>query len=165
MQAITTFKTWWQQRSQQEQRLLAIGAIFVVGAILYYTVITPLQDGVESLRAQTQSNRELVSWMEPRVAALKGQAAPAAVKRIAADELLATLDLAVKQSELSSAVTETSQSSNNGVQIRFKAVAYDRLLVWLVKQREQYGIEVTQLSAQKTATVGLVDVVLVLRVK
>jgi type II secretory pathway component PulM len=39
------------------------------------------------------------------------------------------------------------------------------LLTWLAKQRDQYNIEVTQLSAQKTDTVGMADVVLVLQVK
>jgi len=157
---------WWQQRSQQEHFILGVGGLFVLVIIVYFGIASPLQTQVQTVQKEWQSNRQLLSWMQPRVQALQGQqSVTQASQAISASALLVTVDQSVKQTAFANTVTELSQSSNNGVQIRFKAVPVDALLQWLAMLHTKYQVDVLQFSAQPNATLGMADVVLTVALK
>lgn len=164
MKILSTFSSWWQLRSRQERIILSIGGGIIASTLFYTLVMVPLKNNIEDLEKQWRSNRELASWIAPRLAYLKTKDSLQGGKLIDPTVLLTTIDAAVRQSDLSGAVVEVSQTDKNGVQIRFQAVSVDNLLSWLAIQKVNHNINVAQFIAQKIKTKGLADATVVLKI-
>ncbi len=159
---LTQAKNWWSAISARERRWVIIGGIGTALILGYYLIIAPLYNQVNQLIQQTQDNQQLLQWMKPRVALLQGNNTNKQ-KILSTDELLAVLDKNIKNSNLAKNLNEIKQSSDNGVELRFNAVAFDALLQWLAQQWQQYGIQVTQITADKENILGTADVTIVLK--
>jgi len=153
----------WRNFNPRERIYLGIAAIFIVIAIFYYVLISPLTSGVQRLQQQMKYQQDLVQWMQPRVAVLRGSTTSSRqISAIASSELLPIVDTRLKQSSFAGAVGEVSQTNGNNVHITFKQVPFDELMAWLVTQWQTSRIGVTDIDVQKGDKVGMAKVALTL---
>ncbi|MSP53359.1 MAG: type II secretion system protein M [Gammaproteobacteria bacterium] len=156
-------RLWWDARAVREQLYLALGAIIAVFLIIYLVVISPINSAVTNLKIQVRQQQALAQWLTPRVPLLQGLSAKSGVVQpVTSTNLLATVDMRLKQSQFANSVTEISQSDASSVRVSFNSVSFDDLMLWLAQQWQQSRIAVVQIDVQKTGDAGLAKVVLIL---
>ena len=158
---IEKLKIKWQSLNIRERFYLKLGSIFIVLVIIYYGLISPLNNSIDNLQQQITAQRSLALWMQPRVKALRGEMGHAQqIQPISAGELLPTVDTRLKQTSFASMVTEISQTNNGSVRITFKSVPFDDLMSWLIKQWKTSHLAVSELDVEKGEKAGLVKATL-----
>lgn len=151
----------WKAFSNREQYIVVLLAIFVVATLLYKIIFSPLLAGVKSSRAEVIRQQELLVYMEsaaPRIEQARAEVKP--VENISSDLFLPTVEATLSQASLMQNVVEISLSETQNVNIQFKDVDFDSLLLWLVNLRQKYGIHVSQLTAVPAELPGVSNVTL-----
>ena len=165
-QAIEKIKRKWQSLQARERFYLSVACVFIALVLLYYILIAPLNDSVQSLRQQVTTAQDLATWMQPRVKALRGVSVSSSqLQTIAENELLPIIDSRLKQSSFAASVDSVSQTNTNDVRITFKKIPFDELLNWLVTQWRTSHIMVSSMDVQKGEKLGMAKVTLTLIVK
>jgi type II secretory pathway component PulM len=158
-------KQKWQSLNQREQWIVKIAAVFIGILLIYYLIVAPLSDATSTVQAELAYQRDLLSWIEPRVNALQGQAASgqSATQNITQAELLPTIDSRLKNTEFANTVEQVTQTNTNDVRITFKDVPFDALMDWLETQWKTSRITVDTIDVQKGDKLGLTNINLTLR--
>ncbi|HEY1992196.1 MAG TPA: type II secretion system protein GspM [Gammaproteobacteria bacterium] len=155
-------KVWYLSLQQREQRILAVGVVFVIVTVVYLGLLNPYFNSRKHLQAAVVEKQSQVAWMGPaatQLQALRGQQ-PSGIP--AGQSLLAVVSRAAGDAGFGAAVKQAQTDSDGSVRVQLQAVAFDNLIRWLGTLRRQYGISVKQMTAQKAATAGNVDATLTL---
>lgn len=150
-------KIWYLSLQEREQRILAVGVVFVVAMIVYLGLLNPYLNSRKHLAADIASKQSQIAWMQPaaiQLQSLRGQQ-PSGIP--AGQSLLAVVSRAAGDAGFSAAVKQAQTDDDGSVRLQLQGVAFDSLIRWLGTLRRQYGVAVKQLTAQKTATAGTVD--------
>lgn len=157
------FLLWWHARLPREQGYLFMGGVVVGLLLLYFILLAPLNLTVNNLQNQVLQQQTLVQWLTPRIPVLQRWLQKDSVAQpVTVNNLLATIDTRLKQSELVSSGAEISQVDGNTVRISFKHVPFDALMNWLAQQWQQSRIAVVQIDVQKSDDVGMAQVTVTL---
>lgn len=155
MNFVARLRLKWNSYTQQQRLVFSLG----VSLFLLIALSLPLQNRITDMQEQLEYNRELADWLAPRIAFLKShKATQQATSPVVTDTLLTIVDAQLRHSLLHPAITEMRQLGKAGVQLSFKAVAFDDLLAWLAAQAVNYNVEVKEFSAQKIDQTGLANI-------
>lgn len=153
------FGEWWLGLAEREQQLLAIGAVVVGSFILYAGIWSPVMRHLEVMRKQILAQQKTLLWMksaDKEIQKLSGKK-PQEVKAMTSLALISLLQKQIKQSGLAANLTSLKQASDNGVEIRFQKVEFDKLIIMLTLLVKEYHIHIDQMSAVGQG-VGVVDI-------
>lgn len=149
---------FWLARTEQERRLLAIGAVVVVLGLFYGVLLSPALEGREKLSKELPELRQQAAELQAmalEAAALRGQNTiePTPMTR---DSLTAGL----------TARGMTAQSVNitgEYAKVQLNNVAFAGIVVWLdaVRNESRIAVQDANFTAQDTA--GMVNATLTLR--
>ncbi|HSN18418.1 MAG TPA: type II secretion system protein M [Gammaproteobacteria bacterium] len=162
MNRISELKAWYLSLQQREQRILAVGVMFVFVTIVYLGLLNPYFNSRKRLVADIAAKQGQVAWMVPaalQLQALRGQQ-PSGIP--ASQSLLAVVSRAANDAGFSAAVKQAQTDSDGSVRLQLQGVPFDNLIRWVGTLRRQYGISVKQMMAQKAAAAGNVDATLTL---
>ncbi|MET1218544.1 MAG: type II secretion system protein M [Glaciecola sp.] len=148
------FTQWFQHLETREQRLLKIGAVFVVLGCLYWLIWAPLQNGIAAEKQTLQQQQQLAVWVakqKARVSALQNNGAKQA-------KLKGSLVQAVNSTASYSKIQLTRiQPKGDEVQVWIDEVTFGTLLVWL-DSLEKTGVNVRQIDIAQSGELGTVKV-------
>lgn len=162
MSRVDELKTWYLSLQQREQRILAVGAVFVAITIIYLGLLNPYFNSRRRLEADIADKQSQVAWMGPaaiQLQSLRGQQ-PSGIP--AGQSLLAVVSRAAGDAGFGAAMKQAQTDSDGSVRVQLQGVAFDNVIRWLGTLRRQYGISVKQMMAQKNAAPGNVDATLTL---
>lgn len=162
---ITPLEQRWQSLAPRERKMLAVCAIVVGLLFLYYVIIQPLSNKVTQLQQDVQTQTELLAWMQPRVQRLQAQTQKTPARQLTTSQLLQMLNTSLKRTDFANNLQEVSQTQDGGVQITLQKVPFDKLVTWLVQQQKANHVEVSRMSAQRTDSIGLANVVLAIKLE
>jgi len=139
----------WKGLARRERYLVAGLGGFIILLMFYQIIYSPLANGVNNYRQELIKDQELLVFMQtaaPRIQMAKGQFKPEEV--LTEDLLLPTVENTLNNDDnLMTFVSELSLNETNEVNVQFKDVDFDELVLWLVDLRQKYGIVVQQLTA------------------
>jgi general secretion pathway protein M len=156
------FKVWYRSLQEREQRILAVGAVFVVAMILYLALLAPYFASRTRLEADIQDRQTAIAWMGPAAAqlqALRGQQ-PSGLP--ANQSLLAVVSRSATDAGFGTVMKQAQTGNDGSVRLQLQGVGFDALVRWLGTLRRQYGISVREMNAQHASSVGSVDTTLTL---
>lgn len=162
MKQYDELKAWYLSLEQREQRILAVGAVFVMAMVLYLLLLAPYFNSRNRLQADILQRQTEVAWMGPATAqlqALRGQQ-PSGIP--ANQSLLAVVSRSASDAGFSQVIKQAQTGNDGSVRVQMQGVGFDNLIRWVGSLRRQYGISVRDLNAQKTAAPGNVDITLTL---
>jgi general secretion pathway protein M len=162
MKQLDEFKIWYRSLQQREQRILAVGAVFVVAMILYLALLAPYFASRKRLESDIQDRQTALAWMGPVAAqlqALRGQQPSGLPPN---QSLLAVVSRSATDAGFAKAMKQAQADTDGSVRLQLQGVGFDDLVRWFGTLRRQYGISVREMSAQHTAAVGSVDATLTL---
>jgi general secretion pathway protein M len=151
---------WWNGLQTRERQMIAFGGIACVLLLGWAFVWHPLARARADLHARVDRERADVAWMRAasgEAAEFHTQGAHARVER-QGKSLLALADVTARASGLSGALKRVEPTGGNSVRVSFEVANFDMLMDWLTQLGRDYGVRVSDLSADKVEGLGLANV-------
>lgn len=151
-------RTFWNDRTPQERRLLGFGGAFVVLALIYALLIEPAIEG----RAQLTKS---LPAMRQQVAELQAMTAEASALTQAASQPVTPATQASVEASLGRQGLKPGNLSVSGefIRVQLSAVPFPALAAWLDDARRTMRLNVTEASVSGLPQAGSVDASLTLR--
>ena len=145
-------QAFWQERTEQERRMLAIGGVVVGLGLFYGLLVDPALEGRAKLRKDLPLQRQQAAELQAlgRTAMELKARTPIQPNRVTSDTLNASL--AAKGLKAQSLVVAASD-----VRLELKGVPFAALATWLDTVRRTDAIGVQEATITATATPGMVD--------
>jgi general secretion pathway protein M len=152
-------RTWWGTLQPRERTMLTVGGI-VVGLLLGWALLWyPLAHARADLEKRVEGQRSDLAWMRQALGEahdLHERGARGRVDR-QGKSLLALADVTARSTGLAGALKRVEPSGAKSVRVSFEIADFDALANWLGALAADYGVHVTDFSADKVEGVGLVN--------
>lgn len=150
---------WWQAQSARDRRVLRIGGIVVAMLLVWTLVWIPLSRARADLTARVAQQRVDLAWMRQGLAqarALRAQGTRGDVAR-QGKSLLALADATARSAGLGDPLKRVEPTGPTSVRVTFEVADFDTLANWMDGLARDYGVTVTDFSADKAEGLGLVN--------
>jgi len=152
-------RSWWEGLQARERRVVAIGA-GVLGLMLGWALLWyPLQHARADLATRVAHQHDDLAWMRQALAevkTLRAQGAHARADR-QGKSLLALADVSARGAGLTGALKRVEPAGSDSVRVNLEIADFDALVNWLDALARDYGVQVTDFSADKIEGIGLVN--------
>ncbi len=149
----------WNALAPRERQVLGIGAVVVALLLGWALVWQPLAQARARLAQRVNTDRVALASMRAAQGELPGLNATAA--RAAVDRqgksLLALADASARNAGLGNALKRVEPASARSVRVNFEAANFDQLVGWIENLARDYGVEASDLSADRAEGMGLVN--------
>lgn len=156
-------RAFWVARSKSDRRTLVLGAA-VVGALLIWALIWhPLALARTALAAQVDADREALAWMTQAQLQLPqfAQKRSATIDR-QGKSLLALADMTARGANLASALKRVEPTGPRSVRVSLESASFDAIVRWMEALASDYGVQVSDFTAERAAGLGLVNARIIL---
>ena len=150
---------WWNRLQPRERNMLAIGGAVCAIMLAWAFVWHPLARARTDAHARVTRARDDVAWMRSMVGQaneLHTQGAQGHAER-QGKSLLALADASARAAGLSGALKRVEPTGGNSVRVSFEVANFDMLVDWLSQLARDYGVRVSDFSADKVEGLGLVN--------
>ncbi|WP_146591305.1 type II secretion system protein GspM [Puniceibacterium confluentis] len=137
----------------RERVLLAVLVLGVLPAALWFAVLEPLATRRVAAEAELREARALAGWVSARAGELAaldqgdstGPRAPVG---------LSAVEQSLISAELRGAVSELSNRTGGGIELRFETVAFADLMHWLSAQDPGWGYDIDAFRLRAATAAG-----------
>jgi len=152
-------RAWWSKLQARERRMLAIGGVLVALMLGYALLWYPLAHLRATLTTRVARQSDDLAWMRQHLAQAQGFKAQGARGRAdrQGKSLLALADVSARGAGLAGALKRVEPTGGNSVRVSFEIADFDNLIDWLDSLGRDYGVQVTDFSADKVEGLGLVN--------
>lgn len=157
-------EAWWRNQSERDRRVLLAGGALIALLLGWAFVWHPLARARTQLQAQVERAHGDLEWMRRsagEMSALHAKGMRGQVDR-QGKSLLALADVSARGAGLATALKRDEPTGPNSVRVSFETANFDMLIGWIDALARDYGVQVTDLSADKVAGMGLVNARVVL---
>ncbi len=158
MSESASFDNFWQERSQQERKMISFAAIFGLAAVLYLLAFAPAMDGHAQLQKDLPKLRQEAAQTQALIQEAQRYAsvAPPNVTPITKESL--------EQMMSQRGLTPASMSfTSDFAVVKLNNVSFANLASWLAEVQKTSRISVLEASIVAQSTVGNVNASLTLR--
>ena len=155
---------WWRNQSERDRRVLLAGAIVVALLLGWSLAWSPLARARARAAAEVATQRANLAWMQQaraELAVLRARGARGQVDR-QGKSLLALADVSARGAGLATALTRVEPAGPKSVRVSFETANFDALIDWVDALGRDFGVQATDLSADKVEGLGLVNARVVL---
>lgn len=144
----------------ERERWMVFGSVFCVFFYAYYFFLySPIATKVEERQTQLTEKTETLQWMNK----VKDQKNNTTVKKtIDNGQLLTLLSTQLKNHATIKFPFQLQQTSSGETQITFDQVPFNLFIEWLAQLNKSYKINIKQFDINKTATPGVVQLMIIL---
>lgn len=148
----------WEALAPRERRVLGVGALVLVSVLGYLLLWEPLAQRRDAWRVRVVAAEADLAWMRGVAPQLEAQAANGGTNFVTdSRSLLARADASARDAGLANALLRVEPVAANQVRVYFEQAGFDAMMRWLELLAERHGTRVTEMSAQRSTGVGLVD--------
>ena len=154
-------KEWFNGLAPRERIMVSLAAAVVVLALVYVAAWSPLSSSVVRLEQSVEEQQNLKQWMQQSAAEVERlrKTAGAGDHR----SLLAVVDQTSKQSQLAPAVKRVEPDGQELVRVTLEQASFDDVVTWLGNLQQRFGVSVADVSIDRQADSGRVNVRLTLK--
>ena len=149
-------KEWWLNLSLREKETISLGAFALVILGIYIFIWSPLTNKVTSLREQIERDSQLLKWMQSADQQIESAEKTAKTTKNSGS-LLSIAQTLIQESALSSQLTQLRQTDADSVQLSFKEVSFDTLIVWLAESSKKEHLLISEFRVTPLSTPGMVS--------
>lgn len=159
-------RNWWDTLQDRERHVLSISGL--IGGILFIYMVmwSPLSNAVDDRKIQVQSQQQLLQYIHhanATIAQYKAMGITVENTSSNANGLLSLVEQTAAAAQLSAHLKQVQQTAKNQLSLTFENVPFDPLLQWLQTLSTTHGVRVSEISATRLPTLGVVNVKMVLR--
>ena len=152
---------WLDGLAPRERTLVYLAVGLAAIALLYFSVVMPLQTSNARRAARVEQKSADLAWMRevaPRVAAARAAGGGTAGN----ESLVVLVDRTGREAGLGGALRDQSPSGEHGLRLRLEAASFDMLVAWLANLQQRHGVTVEAATIAASGTPGLVNASLTL---
>jgi general secretion pathway protein M len=149
---------WWAARTEQEQRMLSVGAIVLALGLVWGVLIDPALSG----RAKLQKELPQLNQQVAELQALAGEATQLAAQPPVQPQPLSKDGVAARL-QAAGLATQNLAVTGDYIKVEFKGVPFAGLVTWLDAMRREQRVVVQEGSMTQQGPAGQVDANLTLR--
>jgi general secretion pathway protein M len=150
--------TWWGARTEQEQRMLSIGAIVLALGLVWGVLIDPALTGRAKLEKELPQLNQQVAELQ----ALAGEATQLAAQPPVQPQPLSKEGVAARL-QAAGLTTQNLAVTGDYIKVEFKGVPFAGLVTWLDAMRREQRVAVQEGQVTQQGPAGQVDANLTLR--
>jgi general secretion pathway protein M len=150
---------WWDQLSVRDRRVLIVGVIIVVAFLTWAYLWHPLAQQRAQLNGQLDQARRDQAYFQiaqAEVERLRNAGARSRADR-QGKSLLALADITARGVALDGALKRLEPIGPRSVRATFEFVPFDTLIAWVENLARDYGVQVSDFSADQVDATGLVN--------
>jgi len=153
---MTELKQRFNALSPNDRLALTILGLFVTVLLVVYMLVLPAHRFANEAADQHQQSTELLAWMQTNEAAARALAPQPVVKATLATGQ-SILSLASQQAQANNISFKRFEPfAEGGLRIWLDNVSFNNMLQWLTQLQENYGVQVNQLSVDRSKDAGTV---------
>ena len=159
-------KDWFDNLDARERRILIIGAVVLLLAMMYLLAWEPFVKKSAALEKSNQENEVLLAWMEQSAEEAKALQAklkasgPAGSSK--GQSLLGIIDKTAKSGNLGKSVKRVQPDSQSKARVWLENANFNDVIKWLESLQRKQGIHIVTSVIEKQDEAGMVNVRLVL---
>ncbi|MGB0133659.1 type II secretion system protein GspM [Dokdonella sp.] len=150
---------WWKQLAERDRRILIVGAVIVSAFLVWSFVWHPLALKQAQLVEQLDNGRRDLAYVrvaEAEVERLRNAGVQSRADR-QGKSLLALVDVSARGAGLDTVLKRLEPVGSNSVRASFEFVSFDSLIAWIEQLARDYGVQITDFSADRVDATGLVN--------
>ena len=135
-------KLWFYSLDGREQMSVLVAGVFVIFAILYFSIWVPLDRGQATLSTSVTTWERSLAELRPLKSAVR-QASDAGNRQPGINQsLVVVVDTTLRARGLDSALQRSQPTGPNGIRVEFKNVSFDDTVRWLGELSSRYNMQV-----------------------
>lgn len=150
---------WWKQLGERDRRVLLVGTVVVAVFLAWSFIWHPLALQRQLLEERVDNARRDLAYV--RVAEAEVERLRNAGVRSRADRqgksLLALADVSARGAGLEGVLKRLEPIGSHSVRASFEFVSFDSLIAWIENLARDYGVQITDFSADQVDATGLVN--------
>ena len=148
-------RNWFANLETREQVFVAVGAAFVVIALIYVLLWAPLDKNHRELASSVDNWQRSLAELGP-LSALAGSAEPSRPQVAVSNQQapIIIVDQTLRGRGLEQFRRRSQPTTSNGVRVEFESVAFDELVLWLGDLSDEYGMHVQAGSVSAVTQAG-----------
>jgi len=154
--------TAWRGLQARERLLITLAAGFLLLALLYGFVWSPLQRELARLRADVPKKAEQVQWMRAQTGRVK-QLRGSAPTQMNTGGLLSFIEQSATAYNVKSNIKRVDPDGPNGARVTLEGASFNSLVNWLANLHKQGSVRVENATIEAQPTPGTVNARLSLR--
>ena len=154
------FKVWFNQLQPRERQLVLVAMLVFAIFLPYQLIWSPLLHRADRLQKQVNQQTAQLQWMRNALREIPQLQGGSGNKSSAS--LLSVVEQTANQGKLRSSIRKIQPEGEQGVRIWMDNAGFDDVLMWLEQMKKQAGIEVVDMSAERQAESGRVNLRLLL---
>lgn len=136
-------KNWFMSLDARERIFVAVAAIFVILAIGWIGVWTPLDTGHKAAAERVATWQSSLAALRPMRGQVQSTANGAPVTANQNQSLVVIVDNSLRQRGLYNSLQRSLPTpAGDGIRVEFESAAFDDLILWLGDLHRQYGLKV-----------------------
>jgi len=157
-------KAWWDSLSRRERHLIGSGMALTLALLIYALAWQPFRASYRRLQQSVAEQRADLAWMQQLTRKAAGGSGAGENAHATADgrSLLTRVDQTARAAGFGPALKRIAPQGNEQLSVQLDAVEFDRLIPWLATLERNQRIVIINLSADRTAAAGRVNVRLIL---
>lgn len=152
-------RAWWNQQTARDRRVLIVGGVLVAVFLVWAFAWHPLALKRAELGERIENGRRDLAYV--RVAEAEVDRLRNAGVRTRADRegksLLALADVTARGGGLDGVLKRIEPVGSRSVRASFEFASFDLLMAWAENLARDYGIQITDFSADRIDASGLVN--------
>lgn len=127
----------------RERLFVSAGVVFVIFAIAWAGVWTPLDAKHQATAERVETWRQSLAALRPLRGQVQATANSATVNTNPNQSLVVIVDNSLRQRGLYSSLQRSQPTpAGNGIRVEFESAAFDDIVLWLGDLQRQYGLRV-----------------------
>jgi len=147
------FKEWWESISPREQQLSMISAVFIIIAILYWGIWTPLNDQLNTSKEQLANAEETLTWTQDKATILLQS--NTGKKPVTGRNLTKILNRTARQDNIT---FSRIVNKKDKIEVWITEVEFNAFVKWTANLSNKHGIAVLNADLAKTDRSGYIKV-------
>lgn len=136
-------KDWFTSLETRERIFVTVGFVFVVVAIAWVGVWTPLDNKHKATAERVDTWRQSLSALRPLRGQIQASTDAAPANSNPNQSLVVIVDNSLRQRGLYNSLQRSQPTpAGNGIRVEFESAAFDDVVLWLGDLHRQYGLQV-----------------------
>lgn len=149
----------WQALSPRDRRTALVGGVFAVALLLWALAWHPLSQRRAQLQQQVEQSRRELAYVRAGSTGIERlrQAGTQSRGDREGRSLLALADATARSDGLEAALKRVEPAGTGSVRVSLEYANFDAMADWIERLSREFGVQATELSADRADGVGLVN--------
>jgi len=150
----------WQQLAPREKQLLILMSIVVLITLFYFSLWKPLKTGIEDGELRIKAQTRALIEIRKQAAEVRQLRASGAGNRTSVKDstsLLGLIERSAKQKKIKGSLQKVQPEGQREVRVWMENVPFDQLISWLDLLTSRHGIQINNISLERSNTPGIVS--------